>query len=377
MKQTSRIIHCVRLGLVLAAVGFAGAAWADDDLNDHVSPHVAALYKQHNLVSDGFVAADHIDPNLVNAWGVAFNPFGVQWVANNGTGTSTLYDGAGNPQSLVVAIPTPTADTGGTPTGILFNASTAFAVTKGGVSGSAKFIFVTEDGVIAGWAPNVDGTHAIIAVDNSVATGAIYKGVALSAGGNGQLLYATDFHNGRIDVFSSTFAPATLTSGAFTDASLPKGYAPFGIQAINGDVYVTYALQDADRKDEQHGRGLGFVDVYDPNGMFLSRIASRGSLNAPWGIALAPAGFGIFSNTLLIGNFGDGRINAFDPIFHFPLGNLRGADHKPLQIDGLWGIAFGNGFSNQPVNTLFFAAGPADEGHGLYGRIDAQSSTSH
>jgi uncharacterized protein (TIGR03118 family) len=336
-----------------------------------------ATYQLHNLVSDGFVTADHTDPNLVNGWGVAFNPFGFVWVANNGSGTSTLYDGAGTPQSLVVNIPTPTDDGGGgNPTGIVFNASAGFIVSKAAVSGPSRFLFATEDGVIAGWAPNVDTTHAVRAVDHS-AGGAIYKGLALSAGGSGQLLYATDFHNGKVDVFDATFAPVTLSAGAFTDHALPSGFAPFGIQAINGDVYVTYAKQDAAKHDELHGAGLGYVDVYDPNGVLLHRVASRGSLNAPWGIALAPDGFGAFGNALLIGNFGDGRINAYETLLRVPLGSLRGSDHKPIQIDGLWGIAFGSGFANQSVNTLFFAAGPADEAHGVYGRIDALGGGGH
>ena len=206
------------------------------------------------------------------------------------------------------------------------------------------------------------------------ATGAIYKGIALSAGGTGQLLYATDFHNGRVDVFDNTFAPVTLPAGAFTDPQLPSGYAPFGIQAISGNIYVTYAQQVAGSNDEAHGPGLGVVDVYDPNGVLLNRVATHGNLNAPWGIAMAPAGFGKFSNSLLIGNFGDGTINAYDPKNFTPQGQLKGQDHKPLKIDGLWGIAFGNGFVDQPVNTLFFAAGPDDENHGLYGRLDVPSN---
>jgi len=334
-------------------------------------------YQQHTLVSDGSIAADHTDPNLVNAWGVAFNPFGVVWVANNHSGTSTLYDGMGNPQSLIVAIPSPTDVSGGSPTGIVFNASSGFTVSNGTATGPSRFLFATEDGVIAGWAPNVDTTHALRAVDNS-AGGAIYKGLALSAGGSGQLLYATDFHNGKVDVFDSKFAPVSLSAGAFVDAKIPSGFAPFGIQAINGDIYVTYAMQDADRHDDVHGRGLGYVDVYDPNGKLLHRVASRGQLNAPWGMALAPAGFGRFGGSLLVGNFGDGRINAYDLKSGTPLGALRDAQHVPLQIDGLWGIAFGNGFVSQPVDTLFFAAGPGDEAHGAYGRIDvvATSATS-
>jgi uncharacterized protein (TIGR03118 family) len=333
--------------------------------------HENGFYQQHNLASDGFVAADHPDSNLVNAWGLALNPFGVAWVADNGQGVSTLYDGDGNPQSLVVQIPTPDADTGGNPTGIVYNGSNAFTVTVGTKSGPSRFIFATEDGVIAAWAPTVDGTHAIKVADNSVTTGAIYKGIALSGGGEGQLLYATDFFNARVDVFDATFQAATLPAGAFVDPAIPSGFAPFGIQAINGNVYVTYAQQDTDKEDDVSGPGLGYVDVFDPNGVLLHRVASRGVLNAPWGIALAPAGFGNLSNALLIGNFGDGTINAFDPVLGRPLGSLRGADHKPIRIEGLWGIAFGNGIAHQPVNTLFFAAGPDDEAHGLYGRIDA------
>ncbi|MEP6938981.1 MAG: TIGR03118 family protein [Rudaea sp.] len=351
------------LGLALACAGANSAA------NEH-SSH--AFYTAHNLVSDGTVAADHVDPNLINAWGVAFNPFGFVWVANNATGTSTLYDGAGVAQSLIVQIPTVTTTGGGPVTGIVYNGSSGFVVKNATTSGASRFLFATEGGVIAGWAPTVDTTHAIRAVDSS-AGGAIYKGLALSAGGSGQLLYATDFHNARIDVFDATFAPVTLPAGRFTDPKIPSDYAPFGIQAINGDIYVTYAKQDADKHDNVNGQGLGYVDVYDPNGVLLDRVAARGALNAPWGIALAPAGFGAFSNSLLIGNFGDGRINAFSLKNYSFRGNLRGQDNRSIVIDGLWGLAFGNGFANQPVNTLFFAAGPNDEANGLYGRIDASA----
>ena len=184
------------------------------------------------------------------------------------------------------------------------------------------------------------------------------------------MLYATDFFHARVDVFDSAFQPVSLPPGAFTDARIPAGFAPFGIQAIGGNIYVTYAKQDASMTDEVTGPGLGFVNVFTPNGQLIRRVASRGSLNAPWGVALAPAGFGTFSNTLLIGNFGDGRINAFEPVFGFAMGPLRDRQFRPIRIDGLWGIAFGNGFVNQPVNTLFFAAGPDDEAHGLYGRLD-------
>lgn len=325
------------------------------------------LFQRHDLVSDGGVPAAHIDHNLVNAWGVAFNPYGYAWVADNGTGVSTLYDGNGNRQSLVVQIPSPTMGIGGTPTGIVFNGSSGFVASRSGVSGPARFIFATEDGVIAAWAPAVDATHAVRMVNRS-ALGTVYKGVTISANGHGALLYATDFHHGRVDVFDAAFHAVAMPTGAFTDPALPAGFAPFGIQAIGGDVYVTYAKQDAARHDDVKGPGLGYVDVYTPNGRMIRRVASAGVLNAPWGLALAPAGFGGHGNQLLVGNFGDGRINAFSGTAS--LGPLRDAHGTPIRIDGLWGLAFGNGYANQPVDTLFFAAGPVDESHGLYGRID-------
>jgi uncharacterized protein (TIGR03118 family) len=305
---------------------------------------------------------------LVNAWGVAFNPTGAVWVANNHSGTSTLYDGDGNIIPLVVQIPGPiTSADPGAPAGIVFNASTNFKVTKGNASEASPFIFATEQGTIAAWSPKIDLTHATTVVDNS-RKNTIYKGLALSAGGNGNLLYATDFHNNKIDVFDSNFQPTTVL-GKFFDPAIPAGFAPFGIQAIGGDIYVTYAKQDADKEDDVVGKGLGFVDVFDPNGFLLRRIAARGHLNAPWGLALAPAGFGRFSNCLLVGNFGDGHINAYDLVSGRFVGQLRNHNHRPIEIDGLWGLAFGNGFAAQPVNTLYFASGPGDEEHGLYGSI--------
>jgi uncharacterized protein (TIGR03118 family) len=345
------------------ALGFAfGTAQAKQD-----------FYQQRNLVSDGAVAAEHVDPNLVNPWGIAFNPNGFDWIANEATGTSTLYDGDGNANALVVQIPTPASDTGGNPTGIVFNGTSGFVVGKGDLSGPSRFLFATQDGVIAGWAPNVDLTHAIVAVDNSMSTGAIYTGLALSTSGPGARLYAADFFNARVDVFDASFAAASLPAGAFTDPNLPAGYSPFGIQAIGDTIYVAYAKQSDERDEEEAGHGLGIVDTYDANGTLLRRFVSHGQLNAPWGMALAPAGFGRFSNAILIGNFGDGRINAYDQVSGERLGALKGADNEPIEIEGLWGIAFGNGRLNQPRNTLFFAAGINDEANGLYGRIDASA----
>ncbi|RZI40687.1 TIGR03118 family protein [Herbaspirillum sp. HC18] len=358
--------------LFLFAALASTAAWANGD----GAPANAAnsTYQQRNLVSDGSIPAENTDSNLINAWGIAFNPFAFVWVADNGTGVSTLYDGTGKPQSLVVQIPGP-ANSGekGNPTGIVFNGSNDFVVSKGDASGPARFIFATESGVIAGWSPNADPTHAIRVVDNS-STNAVYKGLALSAGGRGGMLYATDFRNNRVDVFDSSFKPVTLSSDAFTDPNIPSGFAPFGIQAIHGDIYVTYAKVDPSTFDDVKGQGNGYVNVFDPNGKFIRRIASKGQLNAPWGIAFAPAGFGEFSNRLLIGNFGDGTINAYDLATGNFVGTLKGSDHQPIKIDGLWGLAFGNGYAGQPVNSLFFTAGPGDEEHGLYGRIDSSAS---
>ena len=354
MKSLARVSAALLLGWLLQVPAHA------DDGNQ-------TLYNVRNLVSDGALPAAQTDPNLVNAWGIAFNPWGPVWVADNETAVATLYDGAGNIVNLVVAIAG-----GENPTGIVFNGSTLirpkdFVVGNAAATGPAIFLFATEGGTIAGWAPNVDFTHTFNGVDNS-AKGAIYKGLALSAGGSGSLLYATDFHNGRIDVFDASFAPVKL-DGKFVDPGIPAGYAPFGIQAIGGDLYVTYAKQDADRKDDVHGRGLGFVDVFDPNGHLVQRVATRGALNAPWGLAVAPAGFGQFAGRLLVGNFGDGRINAYDLASGQFVGTMMGANDRPVHIDGLWGLAFGNGFLNQHVNTLYFTAGPNDEANGLYGRI--------
>ena len=341
----------------------------DADRKDDGDRGRRGAYSVHNLVSDGFVPADHTDPDLVNPWGIVFAPNAPVWVNDNGTGLSTLYDGLGVKQALVVTVPPPT---GGAPpslpTGIVSNGTTGFVVTEGALSAASRFIFATLRGTISAWAPTVNPTVAIVGVDRSD-EGAIYTGLAIAANGTGNFLYAADFHNNRIDVFDSTFQLVTL-SGSFSDPRLPDGYAPFGIQNILGNLYVTYAKQDDAAQRDVPGPGFGFVNVFDANGQLIRRFASRGRLNAPWGVALAPADFGQFSNTLLVGNFGDGRINAFDLRSGEPRGRLRTSDGQSIVLDGLWGIAFGNGSMNQPTNVLFFAAGIGDEEHGLYGRIE-------
>jgi uncharacterized protein (TIGR03118 family) len=313
------------------------------------------------LVSDQLGAAPVRDTNLVNAWGLAASSTSPWWVANNGTSTSTLYNGnTGLPQSLVVSVG---LDSG--PTGVVFNGGSGFVVTSGSSSAPARFIFDSEDGLIRGWNPGVDPTNAVVA-PATADPDAIYKGLAIAGG----MLYASDFHNGVVDVFDGSWNLVNQ----FTDPRLPSGYAPFGIQAIGSRIFVSFAKQDADAEDEIAGQGLGFVDAFDTAGNLVARVAQHGQLNAPWGLALAPANFGRFSGDLLVGNFGDGEINAFEPESngHFGFrGQLRNGSGHAIAIDGLWALGFGNGANAGPTNTLFFTAGPDDETHGLFGRITA------
>lgn len=363
-------------GLIVAGLAGCngGGGGGDSGYNSGVGQSVPNMgsgtaYKVSNLVSDGGVAAPHTDTNLVNAWGLAFNPKGFVWVAAAGTSKSTLYDGNGVPQSLVVSIPAGVRGAA-EPTGIVFNSSQDFKVSQGGLSGASPFLFAGEAGTLSGWSPTVNSTQAITVYDGG-GNGSIYKGLALASRGSQNLLYAADFHNAAIDVFDTNFAKVSV-SGGFRDPALPAGYAPFGIQALGNSIYVAYARQDAQAEDEVAGAGLGVVDVFDSDGNLLRRLVSGGPLNAPWGMAMAPSDFGAFSGALLVANFGDGKINAFDASTGQHLGTLSDSAGAPIVIDRLWGIAFGNGLNAQPTNTLFFTAGPADETHGLYGRIDMQ-----
>ncbi len=323
------------------------------------------FYEQHNLVSDGAVPADLVDAALVNAWGLVASGTSPWWVADNGADLSTLYNGnTGAKQALTVSVP-------GAPTGVVFNGGTGFAVSNGTATAAARFIFATEEGTILGWSPAVALTQAVVAVDNS-AGGAVYKGLAIASTAAGDRLYAANFHAGTVDVFDAGFHPV---SAGFSDVALPSGYAPFGIRNLGGTIYVTYALQDADKKDDVAGVGHGFVNAFDTDGHLLRRVASRGRLNSPWGLALAPPDFGQFGGNLLVGNFGDGHINAFD-LQRFEAngelqerGQLHAANGPPVTIDGLWALAFGNGASAGPTNALFFTAGPFDEEHGLFGKL--------
>jgi uncharacterized protein (TIGR03118 family) len=329
------------------------------------APLITQRYAQINLVSDVPGMAAFTDKKLKNPWGIAFGPTSPFWIADNGSGLSTLYakDGTPIPQLPSVRVPPPLGSSAtATPTGMVFNSTTDFVVSGNGNSGPAIFLFATEDGTISGWNPTVAFRRAVLAVDNSQ-IGAVYKGLAFGHTAQGNFLYATNFHDGSVEMYDTNFQLVKT----FTDIGLPPGYAPFGIRAIRGKLYVTFAKQDADKHDDVPGSGHGFVDVFNFQGHMLQRFVSRNHLNSPWGVALAPANFGGFSGALLVGNFGDGKINAFNPENGAFLGVLRDLQGHTLAIDGLWTITFGNGGSTGPRNALFFSAGPNHEADGLFG----------
>ncbi|MFO1503998.1 MAG: TIGR03118 family protein [Steroidobacteraceae bacterium] len=324
------------------------------------------------LVSDGAVTAVSTDAHLKNPWGLAALPGGPVWVSNNVDHTSTLYDGTGLVQTLVVSIPAG-ANGVGDVTGIVASSSTTdFQVTNGTVTASARFLFVSESGSLYGWSPTVNANTAIVAYND--AGGADYKGMAIAANGGANFLYAADFRNRKIDVFDRAFTKVTA-SGGFTDPTLPAGFAPYNIQALNiggsTQLVVTYAKQDGTGHIEQPGAGEGLVNTFDLNGNLLKHLIPRGGqLNAPWGVAVAPASWGSLSNALLVGNFGDGRINGFDAGTGAFLHAISNASGAPIANSGLWGMWFGNGGRNQPTNVLYIAAGINGQVNGLYARID-------
>ncbi len=363
----------------------------------------SSSFTESDLVSDGAVAADHIDPSFVNPWGLAAPQPADFWDANNGRGTSTVFSNLGNISTAlpVVTVPPPAGAMGpSAPTGVVFNSTTGFVVTDGTKSGPSAFIFDTEDGTISGWSPVV-ATHgapppsvnAVLVVDNS-ASGAVYKGLALlsiPAGSTlpaGSYLFATNFHSGNLDVFDSTFTPVTLPAGAFHDASIPAGFAPFNVQALGGNLFVTYAKQDAAKHDDVAGPGNGFVDEFSPSGTLLMRLGgmtTQPELNSPWGVVQAPASFGPFSNDILVGNFGDSHISAFDPLTGAFLGQLMNTKGQPLTLaggntgahtGGLWGLFdFPTGTAGT-ASTVYFASGFNDESDGLFGALTPTQTAS-
>ncbi|PYX30756.1 MAG: TIGR03118 family protein [Acidobacteria bacterium] len=312
-----------------------------------------AQYQLKNLVSNQVGAATHTDPLIVNAWGLVHAPGSPIWVADNGSGWSTLYKGSGKAVNLRVLIPS-VVNGPGSPTGIVFNGSPDFQFQ----GWSALFMFATLDGTISAWAPQVDLNQAFIQVNNS-ASGAVYTGLAISSKASANRLFAADVANNKVDIFDAEFK---LVS-SFTDAGLPAGFTPFGIQDINGIVYVAFA-------DAAGGRG-GFIDTFDENGTLLKRLVQGGKLNQPWGIAIAPASFGPLSNALLVSNnTNSGTINAFNPATGQFMGTVTDAHGKPIVIDQLWGIEFGGGTANNGrKNQLFFTAGPSNNLAGTFGVI--------
>jgi uncharacterized protein (TIGR03118 family) len=384
----NRSARSTQVLLILAIVALS-AATAHAKKADHDG------YVQTNLVSDGAVPAIFTDANLKNPWGISFrgggspSPF---WISDNNGGVATLYDGTGASITALplVTIPMPNGSPGGSPTGTVFNTfqmSNAFVITGSTGSKPAAFIFSTEDGTIVAWnafIPDVDATdvpadviaadEALVVKDNSDGgspTGAVYKGLALAADSHGNPhLYATNFRSGNVDVFDGTFTQVML-AGSFTDPKLPKGYAPFGVQLIGDALFVTYALQDKPKHDPVNKPGHGIVDIFDSDGNFMERFTSHGHLDSPWGVTSAPSTFGVFKNDILIGNFGDGKINAYDPITRHFKGVLRDVNDRPIVNESLWALTFG-GAAKAPAGTLYFTAGLHKEMDGLFGTLTPQ-----
>jgi len=331
-----------------------------EELETRWVPAITGAFLETPLVSNQTGVAPLTDASLVNGWGIAVGPSTGFWVSANGSDLSEIYTGdvAGSAiqkAGLEVTIP------GGAPTGQVFNSTSDFVVN----SAPAAFIFASESGNVTAWN---SGTAAI--TEFSTSNGAVYKGIALANNGTANFLYLADFHNNHIDVLDSTFKMATL-SGNFTDPNLPSGFAPFNIAAIGGKLYVSYAKQDAAAHDDVAGAGNGFIDVFDPNGNFLNRLVTQGALNSPWGMVQAPSGYSSLGGDLLVGNFGDGKINVYDPTNGAFVGTLLDSSRNPIAVDGLWGLAFGNGSKAGDTNTLYFAAGPNSEANGLFGKITA------
>ena len=378
----------------LCIIPATAALAQNEDRNDEANRYVIT-----NLDSDLAGAAAVQDALLQNSWGVAFSPAGSPfWIADNNTGCATLYDGDGTIVPLQVSIPLPGNVVPGTdcktvnpknppkptpaaPTGIVWNPSSAFVVP--GTQLPAVFIFDTEDGTISAWAQSLTpANNAVLAVDNSkipnATNGAVYKGLAFGVNVNGAFLFATNFRAGTIDVFGPPTAPGSLfttatTDGGFTDPNIPAGFAPFGIQNINGDLFVTYAKQNATKDVDVAGQGNGFVDVFDTDGHLVRRFASRRTLNSPWGVAQASSAFGRFSGDILVGNLGDGRINVYNSAGDFR-DQLSGLDGRPLTIDGLWTLTLGGG-AKSSSDTLFFTAGPNNQNDGQFGTITPAANT--
>jgi uncharacterized protein (TIGR03118 family) len=363
VPRSGRMLAAALLAVPLALPVLTAPTVAAAPPTAAASTAAAPSFTETDLVSDIPGRAALTDPNVVNAWGLALSPTSPLWVANNGTNTATLYAGGanGNP---VTKVPLTVTIPGGAPTGQVFNDTASFVVTGPGGSGPARFLFASEDGEVTGWNPTAAPTAAIVAAHS---TGAVYKGLALLHTDAGPFLLATDFRHARIDVYNGQFRRVRLPGSLFADRTLPQGYAPFNIAVLGGGIYVTYAKQGPGKVDEVDGSGLGFVDRYNAFGLLSGRVASRGTLNAPWGLAIAPASFGSLAGDLLVGNFGDGRIGAFDSTGGFA-GQLQDAAGRTIAIDGLWALLPGTA-NTGGTDAVWFSAGPGGEEHGLVGLI--------
>src|SRR5580704_13709442 len=384
-RTKQNCIHWLRAGVLLGAAAGLLAAQTTIAPSNH--------YLVHNLVSDLADTADHQDPNLVNPWGVGFvaTPF---WVGNNRTGTATLYGGTGAAIPLVVTIPQAgNAGTAGPVTGVIFNTfasnANAFDVQTGK---PALFMFCSEDGVISGWNQSVSGSKASILFDNSN-SGAVYTGCAVGGTAAAPYIFAANFNAGTVDVidgnlnlnpapYSQSILPQPYsTSSSFSNPAIPAGFAPFNVQNLNGTLFVTYALQDAQKHTNVGGAGNGYVAMFNLNGSLIANLVSQGALNSPWGMALAPPNFGPFAGALLVGNFTDGKINAFSATTGATLGTVDDTNGNPIAIPGLWSLDFGGGADSEDPGTLYITAGIGGgpnndplESHGLLASIQAAPS---
>jgi uncharacterized protein (TIGR03118 family) len=365
MKSTDRTQFFGQVAvLVLVLMALCVSSFAQDSTQQ---------YTQTNLVSDQVSVATFQDSDLVNSWGLSRSSTSPWWVADNGPGLSTLYNGSGTKQGLVVTIPTGDASVSptGTPTGTIYNGSSVDFLLAPGKP--ALFMFVTEDGTISGWNPGVNATAAVIKVNEM--SNSVFKGMAVAQVMNGATsttyLYVADFRKGRVQVYDTSFNYVPMSRERFRDDWIPEGYAPFNIYNIGGNLYVAFAEQDAAKHDEVDGPGLGYVDVFSPSGRLLQRLEHGPWFNAPWGLTLASSDFGLFSHDVLVGQFGSGEILAFDPLTGRFKGKLLDTSNNPITISGLWALSFGNGGSAGAANSLYFTAGPNGESDGLFGDINA------
>jgi uncharacterized protein (TIGR03118 family) len=355
---------------LFAAVAGLAAAGLAAGLVAPVGAATTIRFRQTNLVSDIAGVARTTDPNLINPWGMSEPPGGPLWVSDNNAAVSTLYTGDQHGKPLA-AVPLVVAIPNGAPTGQVFNPTTDFVVSAGGASGAALFIFASENGDLTGWNPMVPpgppGSTSTMAEVGVSVPDAVYKGLAMVSTASGNFLLGANFRTGMVDVFDGHWHKVSKP-GMFVDPKLPAGYAPFDVALLGGRVYVTYAVQNSAKHDDVSGPGHGFVDVFTTDGMLQKRLVSHGALNSPWGLAMAPAHWGSFGGDLLVGNFGDGRINAYDPMTGAFKGTVTNTDGNPVVVEGLWGLEFGDAAAATP-RSLFFTAGIAGEAHGLLGTL--------